>query len=405
MGLKDRKEHQNAESFPFDADVSDLVRKLSSRSVSSASSYVAFENRLALAVAHSINPWGDSPQEGKEPFLVLLSELDADFFNEDALALGIGEVSASLEPVAGRPAIELFGLDRFVAGYVTWHPNSPGDVLLWPLSPAFALGLIAIGYFLFLFVRGADLFVERQAYLASALQQEQNLRDMKMRFVSMISHELRTPLATIRSATELLERYGNRMSSKDQAEELHAIHRSVDVLVRLVDNVVLVGKSDWLGKPGKTVPIDLVEFCYEVWNDLGPVTSSHHLLISEEGERRSLRLDSAYLRALMSNILQNAVKYSPGRDEIMVQLSYKTKTVAIRVTDWGIGISQEDIEEVFEPFKRGRNAESISGSGLGLTIAKASAEAMGGTLAVSSRLGGGTTFEVTFPFSRKEIKV
>ncbi len=106
--------------------------------------------------------------------------------------------------------------------------------------------------------------------------------------------------------------------------------------------------------------------------------------------------DVAYLRALLSNLLQNAVKYSPGKEEVLVTLVYQPREISIRVTDYGIGVPAGEVEAIFEPFRRAPNAEPISGSGLGLAIARAAAKAMGADIKVTSTKGEGSTFEVLF---------
>jgi signal transduction histidine kinase len=194
-----------------------------------------------------------------------------------------------------------------------------------------------------------------------------------------------------------LERYGERMSKADQAEELSTIHRAVDNLSRLVDNVVIMGKSEWLTKPSPSVEVDLADLCKQVWDDsIRGFSTTHRLTIDEEGQKRMMLADVAYLRALLSNLLQNAVKYSPGKDEVKVALVYRPREIGIKVKDFGIGIPSEEIDAIFEPFRRAQNAESISGSGLGLAIARAAAKAMGADIKVTSVKGKGSTFEVIF---------
>jgi signal transduction histidine kinase len=367
---------------------------------------LAADGRVISAVLVAmapIRPRGVDHTEMTDPaaYLLLLSDLTGSFFDRTPFRIGIRGLGATLDPASdGSARLELMNLADEVVGYLTWVHRRPGDQLLWPLSPAFALGLIAIGYFLFLFVRRADLFMERQAYLAAALQQEQSLRNLKTRFVSMVSHELRTPLAVIRSATELLERYGERMSKTDQAEELATIHRAVDALSRLVDNVVIMGKSEWLTKPSPSVEVDIADLCRQIWDEsIRGFGASHRLTIEEEGQRRTMLADVAYLRALLSNLLQNAVKYSPGHDEVLVTLGYRPREISIKVTDYGIGVPADEAEAIFEPFRRAHNAESISGSGLGLAIARAAAKAMRASIKVTSKKGEGSTFEVLFPKS------
>jgi len=377
-----------------------LVGEASAREDHTAATFLRSGEVVQLGAIAPIRPRGADLSDITDPsaYLLLVSDLTGPFFDRTPFRIGIRGLGVTLEPASDALArLELLDLANEVVGYLTWTHRRPGDQLLWPLSPAFALGLIAIGYFLFLFVRRADLFMERQAYLAAALQQEQSLRNLKSRFVSMVSHELRTPLAVIRAATELLERYGERMSKADQEEELSTIHRSVDTLSRLVDNVVIMGKSEWLTKPSPSVEVDLADLCKQVWGDsIRGFSTTHRLTIDEEGQRRMMLADVAYLRALLSNLLQNAVKYSPGKDEVKVALVYRPREIRIKVKDFGIGIPSEEIDAIFEPFRRAQNAESISGSGLGLAIARAAAKAMGADIKVASEKGKGSTFEVIF---------
>lgn len=368
----------------------------------SVSGYVRSGNLVHMVAASPIivNESQSQRAEMAEAQILMVSvELDEAFLERSAMSASFPGLEITFDAVPkGYLSVPLFGLEGDVVARLVWPAPRPGDGLLRPLSPALALGLVAIGYFLYLFVRGADLFMERQALLATALQHEQALRNLKFRFVSMVTHELRTPLAAIRSATELLERYGERMSDDDKAEEHSAIHRSVDTLSRLVDNVVIMGKSDWMESKSPLQDVDLVDLCQQIWEEVTRGQDApHELVIREEGERRPFRADLAYVRALLSNLLQNAVKYSPERSEIVVAIIRRRQALTIRVTDSGIGIPEDEIDGIFEPFRRAKNTESMSGSGLGLAIVRAAAQALGGTTKVKSELGKGTTFEIVFP--------
>ncbi len=368
----------------------------------SVSGYVRSGNLVHMVAAAPVlinESRSQRSEMGESTVLMVSVELDESFLDRSAMRASFPDLEITFDAVPkAYLSIPLFGLEGDVVARAVWPAPRPGDALLRPLSPALALGLVAIGYFLYLFVRGADLFMERQALLATALQHEQALRNLKFRFVSMVTHELRTPLAAIRSATELLERYSERMTDKDKAEEHTAIHRSVDTLTRLVDNVVIMGKSDWLESKSPPQDIDLVDLCQQIWEEvIRGQDSPHKLVIKEEGERRSFRADLAYIRAMLANLLQNAVKYSPKRPEVVVHILRRRQSLVIRVTDYGIGIPADEIDGIFEPFRRAKNTESMSGSGLGLAIVRAAAQALGGTTKVKSELGKGTTFEVIFP--------
>ena len=383
-------------------DLGNLLAVVGSSEGQAMATFVRYEDSIRVAAAAALSRRDgviDASNKGPpSAYLVMTRQLAPDTLGRTPFRIGFRGLTVNVGPTPARASyLELNGPDGNVIGSLTWAPRRPGDQLLWPLSPAFALGLIAIGYFLFLFVRGADLFMDRQAYLAAALEQEQTIRNLKTRFVSMVSHEIRTPLAAIRAATELLERYSDRMSDKDKAEELSAIHRAVDALSRLVDNVVAMGKSEWLANPETSSNVDLAELCQRIWEEDLRAWDSHRLVINQNGTPRLIRIDVAYLRALLSNLMQNAAKYSPGQPEILVTVNYKPKDIVVQVTDFGIGIPKDEIGSVFEPFRRAKNAESISGSGLGLAISRAAAKALGCKLSLKSKQGEGTTFEVTFP--------
>ncbi|MEM7170075.1 MAG: HAMP domain-containing sensor histidine kinase [Pseudomonadota bacterium] len=349
--------------------------------------------RVALSDAQS------NAVETYGPILVLTLPLADSFPLRDPLSRALENLSADVGLVPeGHASVPLFGFDGHTLGHLQWTFEPPGDRFLRPLSPLIGIGLIAIAYFLLQFIRGADLFMERQASLTKALQHEQNLRAMKSRFISMVSHELRTPLAAIRAATELLERYGERMTEKDREDEYRAIHKGVDALSKLVDNVLVLAKSDWVETGSAAEDIEMAAFVRLVWDEtVGPFYEDHRLDVNEEGDVGFYRGDPVYLRALLSNLYQNAVKYSRGGDKVEVLLSYEPGSLTLQVRDHGMGIPEEAASIVFEPFRRAKNAESMTGSGLGLAVARSAVKSMGGEISFKSALGEGTTFTIVLP--------
>ena len=215
--------------------------------------------------------------------------------------------------------------------------------------------------------------------------------------VGYVGRDVESIIRDLAEVSHNLVREEERVKVLEKAEEIAAIHRAVDALTRLVDNVVAIGKRDWLTQPTPTTNVDLAELCQQIWDEDMRGCDTHSLVVNEKGPRRPIKIDVAYLRTLLSNLFQNAVKYSPGHREVLANIIYQSRDVKIRVTDFGIGIPEEELPLIFEPFRRAKNAESISGSGLGLAIAQAAAKAMGCRLMVTSKEGEGTTFEVTFP--------
>ena len=103
------------------------------------------------------------------------------------------------------------------------------------------------------------------------------------------------------------------------------------------------------------------------------------------------------LRHILSNLLSNAIKYSPPGSEVHLDLRCQASQASLVIRDWGIGIPPADQTRLFEAFHRAGNVQNIPGTGLGLTIVKKSVDLHGGTIAVDSQLGVGTTFTVTLP--------
>ena len=380
------------------------VRRVGDKESRAIGGFARNESGIHLVAVGRIGPQSQTGEVATDVdgVIVLTQALDDEFLAEGArnFALpGLNVVRGA--PPRGYKGLPIVGEGAHRLGTLVWFDKRPGDRLLWPLSPALAGALIALAYVLFLFFRDADLFLERQAFLASALKHERRLRDLKSRFVSMVSHELRTPLATIRSAAELLERYSDRMSPSDREEELKAIEKAVDSLTILVDNVLVIGKSDWLETKGSSHAVDVRALVEDVWEESArALKAEHELRIVEKGDIENVYGDQTILRALLSHLLQNAINYSRGRDEVLVTITRSPETCRVAVTDHGIGIPAEDLDTIFEPFQRAGNAESLSGTGLGLAVARAAVRSMGGDITVESKPGAGSTFEVSLPQGR-----
>ncbi len=148
--------------------------------------------------------------------------------------------------------------------------------------------------------------------------------------------------------------------------------------------------------------IDLIQLCHEVINDIQQADQNQHpLIFVHTGDINRVKADARSLRNIVSNLLSNAVKYSNPGNEVLLELSTYPDHFWIRVHDRGIGVPEKDRENLFEPFYRGENVNSIPGTGLGLTIVKRSVEAMGGDIQFEDKPGGGTIFSVRIPVSKQ----
>jgi signal transduction histidine kinase len=295
-------------------------------------------------------------------------------------------------------SIRLEAPNQETIGYLMLDVSAPGTVLLrqvWPaVASAFASMLLLVG----LFVRRVERVRLQRVHLEQTLERERELRHMKARFVNMVSHEIRTPLTTIRTATDLLARYSQQLSPRERESELQAIQREVDVMSALVEDVLAIGRTEGDEFVLNPRSVDLEETVREIWSVVERAYGNGHQLdLQVQPETRRLSLDTSLLRPILSNLLGNAIKFSPDEKTVHVTLQVDGGEVEIRVADHGIGIPPDQVEAVMQPFNRGSNVGAITGSGLGLTIARQAVERHGGTMTLSSIEEHGTEVVVRLP--------
>jgi PAS domain S-box-containing protein len=234
--------------------------------------------------------------------------------------------------------------------------------------------------------------------LLKALERERELSDLKTRFVSMTSHEFRTPLTTIVSSAELLERHIDKMSPAQKGKHFDKIQTAARRMTRLLDDVLIVGKADTGRMQVNPTRFDLKALCQAVLEEVQLSAGSNiQFSLVIKSQRTTVVMDETLLRQVLTNLLTNAVKYSPQGGTVHIELHCGDGQTSIRIADEGIGIPQSDQERLFEPFHRARNVSSISGSGLGLAITKRAVALHGGSIHFESQVGIGTTFTITLP--------
>ncbi len=235
--------------------------------------------------------------------------------------------------------------------------------------------------------------------IRTALTREKELSDLKTRFITMASHEFRTPLTTILASAETLERYSHKFTPEKQQVVLKRIQTSVHHVIGLLNDVLTLGKAD-AGKLDCTLaPIDLRQFCRDLVEEVqfAQVSTASPIEFSAVGESFQVLADEKLLRHILLNLLSNAVKYSPDHTPVSFQLSCSAGQTVLQVSDRGIGIPTADQAQLFGAFHRANNVGNISGTGLGLVIAKRAAAAHHGHISFASEVDVGTTFTVVLP--------
>ena len=248
--------------------------------------------------------------------------------------------------------------------------------------------------------------VEREHLLAEverdrrAAEEAVRARDV---FLSIASHELRNPLTTIKASAQLLRRsiLHNRLDEQRGDRLTSMLVESTDRLDILVSDLLDVSRLQSGQLRADRQPTDIAQLVRDVVAEQG---GSHPVQLDLE-EGPLLYLDAERIRQVLVNVLDNAVKYSPGHNEIQVSLRHNAESSVLSVRDQGIGLPEGETESIFEPFGRASNAaaSNIPGMGLGLYICRGIAEAHGGELwAESDGPGLGTTVYLRLPLEENE---
>ncbi len=236
--------------------------------------------------------------------------------------------------------------------------------------------------------------------LEEALKKERELGELKSRFVAMASHEFRTPLTTIQASVDLLEHYGDRMRDEKKVTYLREIAREVTNITGLLDDILTIGRAEAGRLELKPAPFDLHRLCAEMV-EMARLNSKpgHELKFDWLGALGPVVLDEQLVRHMLSNMLSNAVKYSPGGGLVHLGVVRDNEELIFSVTDEGIGIPQAERDRIYEAFHRFPNVGAISGSGLGLAILQRAVERHGGQVDFESIENEGTTWRIVLPLT------
>jgi signal transduction histidine kinase len=235
------------------------------------------------------------------------------------------------------------------------------------------------------------------------LMHAQEVNQRKSEFVSMFSHDFRNPLNAVLLSAGLLQTSGDKLTKEKRLLHFQLIRSAIKDMAQLLDEVLLIGKADAGKLKCNLAEFDVVSFCEQMVREVQfSIGERHQLAFSQQGEIPNSLWDESLLRHIFSNLLINAVKYSPIDSQILFELIGRETTIDFRIQDCGIGIPADERSQLFQPFNRASNVGSISGTGLGLAIVKSCVEVHGGRILLESEVDVGTTFTVTLPIVKKE---
>ncbi|MET0425150.1 MAG: PAS domain S-box protein [Actinoplanes sp.] len=235
----------------------------------------------------------------------------------------------------------------------------------------------------------------------SMVAQLNDLADVRSDFVSAVTHDLRTPLTSIRGFAEILLESADDLDAP-RRRMLAVVDRNARRLLRMVDDLLTVARME-AGKLNLVMmPVDLATLVDEVCQGFQPEAGRRDLIFEVHADPGALGLvhvDSHHIERVLSNLVSNAVKFTPDGGRVTVDARRHDGVATVTVTDTGVGIPEDELEHLFTRLSRASTATDrfTSGAGLGLTIAKAIVEQHGGTISLTSKAGAGTTVTACFP--------
>jgi heavy metal sensor kinase len=239
------------------------------------------------------------------------------------------------------------------------------------------------------FAQIAGSFNHVLARLGSALSTQR-------RFMADASHELRTPVSIMRTAADVTLSQPTRAEA-EYRDALTAVAQQASRLTRLVDDMMVLARADGGGYPIAFASVDLSRLVHSCVQELSGRAEEKGIRVHTAVESVTVKGDEALLTRMLTNLLGNALSYTPAGGSVHIALTRADGHAVLRMADTGPGIPAEDRERVFERFVRLDPARGSGGAGLGLAIARWVAEAHGGAVRIASSGPDGTTFAASLP--------
>ena len=314
-------------------------------------------------------------------------DLDAALYSTD------GHVLFGLRPKEMPPFAIMHDIR---IGEMSWR------IQVWPSDPAMIYGDIRQRQYLFMaiLVFVAALLLFGSYFTVRIVRRELEIARLRADFVSTVSHEFRSPLTGIRQLGEMLLD-GRAHDRKKQRDYFRMIVQESNRLTRLVENILDFSRMEEGRKEYRFEPLDTSRWLQKLVSDFeeGIAVDSVTVETDIPEDLPPISADSDALGSAVHNLLDNAVKYSPGEKTVWIDAEAVGREVRIVVRDKGIGISESDCKHIFDRFYRadGEISKRVKGAGLGLSLVHYIVTAHGGMVECESQVGEGSTFSIRLP--------
>jgi signal transduction histidine kinase len=227
----------------------------------------------------------------------------------------------------------------------------------------------------------------------------QELNQLKDDFVAMVSHELRTPLTSIQGSVKTLIQLGRDLDEEQRLSFLEAVDRQSDRLRRLIERLLVVARLEADAERVSFSAVPLRTLCEYVVFELRPSAGTHSFQFDFDPELVEVETDEGKVHQILSNLAENALKYSRADSRITLRCRVETDAVVLMVEDQGPGIPDEAHDRIFDRFYQVDQSKTrnVGGTGLGLYICRKLAEAIGGDLSLDSSYEDGCRFVLRIP--------
>lgn len=235
--------------------------------------------------------------------------------------------------------------------------------------------------------------IEAENQIKDALKKEKELNELKTKFLSLVSHEFKTPLSGILTSTMLLGKYKLTEQQAKRDKHIQTITNKIHYLNNILNDFLSIEKLETGKIKYKFHTFRLTKVVDEViYNANMLLKGGQRIKYPEDIDEISLTQDEKIIELSLSNLVNNAIKYSPENTEIDISITQDKNFTTFKVKDNGIGIPEADQKNIFNRYFRAENALLAQGTGIGLNIIKTHIENLGGTISFESKENVGSTF-------------
>lgn len=247
-------------------------------------------------------------------------------------------------------------------------------------------------------LRDAAGGISRAVVVIQDITKLREAEQLKDDFISLVSHELRTPITAVYGGSHFLSSHRESIESETALAILGDIALESERLDQMLENLLSLVSIKAGRMAPSTEPVLLDPFCRRISGEIGRRSDHHQLVVDIGPDIPPVEADPHHLEQVLSNLYENAIKYSPAGGIIQTTAHFDESSVSVDITDHGVGIAQEHLPELFERFRRPGAPSTVRGMGLGLYLSRHMIEAQGGAISVASAgLGQGATFSITLP--------